>query len=247
MTSTLQRVSSSGKFVLGLGLGVATGWAAAQQVWLVWQLSRIDVQRSLATHTNRSGLGLQFTDEQHTVTYDVSHTIEAGIERISYRPKRPRFKTPILMQHGMWHGAWCWHLWQALLAEWGWESHAISLPGHGGSPVQRPIPLCTLDYYLGFLKAEIDRLPRQPILMGHSMGGALTQWYLKYVGDDLPAAVLVAPWVSHSTLADGLPRLLRIDPMAVVRTPRGPWSYLGDHPRRASALPIGTPTMYSPE
>ena len=105
------------------------------------------------------------------------------------------------MQHGMWHGAWCWRQWQELFAEWGWESHAFSLPGHAGSPVQRPIWRCTLDYYLHFLKAEVERLPCKPILMGHSMGGALTQWYFKYVGDDLPAAILVAPWPSHSALA----------------------------------------------
>lgn len=35
------------------------------------------------------------------------------------------------------------------------------------------------------------------MLIGHSMGGALTQWYLKY-GRSLPAAVLVAPWPSHA-------------------------------------------------
>ena len=52
--------------------------------------------------------------------------------------------------------------------------------------------------------------------MGHSMGGALVQWYLKYVGDDLPAAVRVAPWVSHSTFADGLVRFLWLDPVGVL-------------------------------
>lgn len=120
------------------------------------------------------------------------------------------------MQHGMWHGAWCWQPWQALLAGWGWESHAFSLPGHAGSPVQRPIRFCTLGYYLRFLTAEVRRLPAKPVLMGHSMGGALIQWYLKYVGDDLPAAVLVAPWVSHSTFAGGLLRFLRLDPVGVL-------------------------------
>ena len=127
------------------------------------------------------------------------HTVEDGIERITYTPKVRQHTTPILMQHGMWHGAWTWQWWQPLFAEWGWESVAVSLPGHGASPTQRQIELCTLDYYLGFLRAEVNRFEQPPVLMGHSMGGALTQWYLKYVGD-LPAAVLVAPWVSHSTL-----------------------------------------------
>jgi len=132
-----------------------------------------------------------------TANYDIIQTIEGEIERITYRPHHPKSDIPVVMQHGMWHGAWCWENWQIRLAEHGWESHAHSLPAHGQSPAQRPLRWCTLGYYLEFLKAEIDRMPRKPILMGHSMGGALAQWYLKYVRDDLPAVVLVASWNSH--------------------------------------------------
>src|SRR5512136_474961 len=152
---------------------------------------------------------------QATNGFSVQHSINNGIERVIYTPQQRRFETPILMQHGMWHGAWCWQHWQELFASWGWESHAISLPGHAGSPAQRPNYFCTLDYYLRFLKAEVERLPRKPVLMGHSMGGALTQWYLKYVGDDLPAAVLVAPWASHSTVTDSW-RWWRLDLLGVL-------------------------------
>jgi len=147
--------------------------------------------------------------------YDISHTITGGIERIVYTPHTRRFETPIVMQHGMWHGAWCWQGWQALLAEWGWESHAHSLPGHAGSPPQRPIRWCTLGYYAKFLKAEVERMPRKPVLMGHSMGGALAQWILKE-RDDLPAVVLVAPWQSHSMMVPIL-RTIGRDPAGFAR------------------------------
>jgi len=146
--------------------------------------------------------------------YDVIKSIEAGIERITYRPHHPKSDIPIVMQHGMWHGAWCWENWQIRLAELGWESHAHSLPAHGQSPTQRPLRWCTLNYYLEFLKAEIDRLPQKPILMGHSMGGALTQWYLKYVGDDLPAVILVASWNSHEMQSATLNAMIQ-DPVGM--------------------------------
>src|SRR5690349_6737067 len=120
---------------------------------------------------------------QTTPNFTRQYEIKGGIEWVSYLPKQRNGFPPILMQHGMWHGAWCWQGWQECLAEWGWESHAISLPGHGGSPVQRPIRLCTLDYYLKFVRVAVDALPQKPILMGHSMGGALTQWYLRDVGN----------------------------------------------------------------
>ncbi|KAB8145758.1 alpha/beta hydrolase [Chloroflexia bacterium SDU3-3] len=125
--------------------------------------------------------------------------LQDGIEWVHVKPATPKFARPLLFQHGMWHGAWCWDYWQQLFAEWGWESYAISLPGHGGAPRQRPARWCTLGYYLGFLASAIERLPTPPILFAHSMGGALAQWYLKYHGD-LPAAVMVAPWPSHMLL-----------------------------------------------
>ena len=178
--------------------------------------------------------------------YQITQEVHNGIERISYIPDQPRHATPLLFQHGMWHGAWCWEHWQALFARWGWTSHAISLPGHAGSPVQRPIRWCTLTYYLRFLAAEIARLPTPPVLFGHSMGGALTQWYLKQHGD-LPAAVLVAPWPSH-TLLGSFWRVLKLDPLGSllnqltlsatpsIRTPK-----------RAAALLITEGAIYTPE
>ncbi len=151
-----------------------------------------------------------------TSSFSIQRSMENGIEQITYIPGERCYQTPIFMQHGMWHGAWCWQQWQELFAQWGWVSHAISLPGHAGSPAKRPVYFCTLDYYLKFLQAEVERLPVPPILMGHSMGGALTQWFLKYVRDDLPAAVLVAPWESHSAVR-GYPLWVKLDFLGLVQ------------------------------
>ena len=144
-------------------------------------------------------------------------------------------------------GAWCWQHWQDLFAGWGWASHAFSLPGHAGSPTQRPIVSCTLDYYLPFLKSEAERLPRPPVLMGHSMGGALTQWYLKYVGD-LPAAVLVASWLSHNQLLPGILRFLWLDPRGSMLLWRaGTATPMVRTPGRAARLLITDGAIYTPE
>jgi pimeloyl-ACP methyl ester carboxylesterase len=186
-------------------------------------------------------------ETQQTKIYDVQHTVENGIERVVYLPRQRRFETPILMLHGMWHGAWCWQHWQELFAEWGWESHAFSLPGHAGSPVQRPVYFCTLDYYLRFLEAEVERLPRKPVLMGHSMGGALTQWYLKHVGDDLPAAVLVAPWASHNTTVSRA-RWQRLDPIGLLLVMlTGSTRPFIRTPRHAAEKLISAKSAYTPE
>jgi len=191
------------------------GFALYQIFWGIQQLLSRDVRLTLTRHTNQAKAGTTRHDVTDHADYTREHTIEDGIERIIYHPKQRRFDTPIVMQHGMWHGAWTWDTWGPLFAAWGWEVHTHSLPGHSGSPTQTPIEECTLDYYLAFLKAEIDRHPHKPILLGHSMGGALAQWYLKYVGD-LPAAVLVAPWPHELIRTGETPYIIAADPVGML-------------------------------
>ncbi len=180
------------------------------------------------------------------MNYTVSKTVINGIERITYMPKTRHFKTPIVMQHGMWQRAQCWQEWQKLFAEWGWETHAYSLPGHGDSPAQRPIRWCTLGYYLDFLKVEIARLAAPPILMGHSMGGALIQWYLKKVGD-LPVAVLVASATSHDMIMQVL-RTLFVDPVGFVLSVLNlTTTPMVRTPRRAAKILLSDTAMVTPE
>jgi pimeloyl-ACP methyl ester carboxylesterase len=181
-----------------------------QTIWITWQLGKADPKKTLLTNQNKDKTGVTHNQTEETGKYRITRVLENGIERVVYTPREHRFDTPILMVHGMWHGAWCWRPWQELFASAGWESIAFSLPGHAGSHVQRPLRKCTLDYYLAFVRDEVERLPQKPVLMGHSMGGALAQWYLKHV-NDLPAIVLVAPWVSPSALSDGLPLFLKVD------------------------------------
>jgi pimeloyl-ACP methyl ester carboxylesterase len=183
-----------------------------QTIWLVWQLGKADPQKMLANEQNSlRDSGRTFYEQRQSDTATITHSVQDGIERIHYVPKERRFDTPVLMCHGMWHAAWCWQNWQEALAAQGWESIAFSLPGHGKSPQQRPLRACTLDYYLAFYRDEVQRLPKLPILMGHSMGGALTQWYLQYVSNKMPAAVLVGSWVHKNAFSDGFLRFLKLD------------------------------------
>jgi pimeloyl-ACP methyl ester carboxylesterase len=114
-----------------------------------------------------------------------------AIEHIVRHPRERKFATPLFLQHGAWHGAWCWENWLAYFAERGYETHAISLPGHGQSPLgKRSLNLYTLGDYTDVLAAEIDKLRAPPVVIGHSLGGAILQKYLQH--HSLPGAVLLA-------------------------------------------------------
>ena len=241
--------------LLGLAAGAAagayTGVALANILWARRLLQKASLAESFDPQLNRLGSGLTYSAEEEHAAYTVHHTIEGGIERIAYLPKQPLHAAPLLFQHGMWHGAWCWQPWQAFFAERGWSSVAHSLPGHGLSPEQRPLRECTLEYYLGFLRQEIQRSPRPPVLIGHSMGGALAQWYLKYVQPQsgaLQAVVLAAPWPAFFMMKECLLLALETDPwsMPLVGLSRDATPLIRN-PQVAARLLLSPRSIYSPE
>jgi pimeloyl-ACP methyl ester carboxylesterase len=184
------------------------------------------------------------TDQGYLVTKEIVD----GIERITYTPHAPKSDTEILFLHGMWHGAWCWQQWQEILAENGWKSRAISLPGHGNSEKKGSTRFATMGVYLKVLKSEVESFAKPPILIGHSMGGALGQWYLKKVADDLPAMVLIASWTSHSTWADGMLAHLMRDPWGttLVGLTLSTSPFIRD-PEHAASMLITDEALYSPK
>jgi pimeloyl-ACP methyl ester carboxylesterase len=71
--------------------------------------------------------------------------------------------------------------------------------------------------YLGVIRDVIARFASPPVVIGHSMGGGLAQWYLKKVADDLPAVVMLAAFPAHGTIADGALPHLRRDPYGFLK------------------------------
>jgi pimeloyl-ACP methyl ester carboxylesterase len=76
-----------------------------------------------------------------------------------------------LLVHGAWHGAWCWTKLIPALEARGHKAVAIDLPGHGAD--KTPPKDVTLDSYAKAVAEAAARLPERPIVVGHSMGGAV--------------------------------------------------------------------------
>jgi hypothetical protein len=96
--------------------------------------------------------------------------LTVGVER----PTTPSSRPPVLLIHGMFGGAWYWEPYQSLLAGRGYESYALNLRGHHGSrPVSDIGTVRLRDYVDDAL--EVARTLRNPIVIGHSMGGLIAQ------------------------------------------------------------------------
>jgi pimeloyl-ACP methyl ester carboxylesterase len=76
-----------------------------------------------------------------------------------------------VLVHGAWHGAWCWDAVVPLLAARGHRVRAIDLPGHGRDP--KPPGAVSWDDYMDRMGEVISASPEPPILVGHSLGGAV--------------------------------------------------------------------------
>jgi pimeloyl-ACP methyl ester carboxylesterase len=93
--------------------------------------------------------------------------------------------------HGGCHGAWCWESFLEYFPVHGYECHALSLRGHGGSDGRDRIRRISAAEYLADLTQVARGLRTPPVLIGHSIGAYLILKYLET--HSAPAAILLAP------------------------------------------------------
>lgn len=130
---------------------------------------------------------------------DIAGTIKTttgprGLEILAAVPAREApEKPPLLLVHGLGHGAWCWAHWLEEAARSGHAAYALSLRGHGGS--QGSLRTATMGHYVDDVVDVAVSLPGRVVLVGHSMGGLVVQTALaRYAAH---AGVLVATVPAH--------------------------------------------------
>jgi pimeloyl-ACP methyl ester carboxylesterase len=163
-------------------------------------------------------------------------TIRQGIslmdlEIITKRPHPMTHSTPLLLIHGAWHGAWCWENFLPYFAGHGFEVHALSLRGHGRSEGREAIRWFSISEYADDVSQLVRSLSSPPVLIGHSMGGYITQKYLET--HNLPAGVLLAS-IPVSGIFKMTLRFMKRRPWSTIKTLflMNPW-YLVNSPALA--------------
>ncbi|MFN3984899.1 MAG: alpha/beta hydrolase [Rhodocyclaceae bacterium] len=113
------------------------------------------------------------------------------LEVIAHMPEGvPCHDTPLLFIHGAYTAAWSWeeHFLPYFAAR-GHACYALSLSGHGQSRRHGHLDSFSIANYVDDVREVVAKLPGQPALIGHSMGGMVVQKYLEVA--DAPAAVLL--------------------------------------------------------
>ena len=99
---------------------------------------------------------------------------------------------PLLFVHGSCHAAWCWdEHFLPYFAGRGFDAYAVSLRGHGESAIRGSLRWTSIAGYVADVEQVAADLPREPVVIGHSLGGFVVQKYLER--HQAPGAVLVAP------------------------------------------------------
>jgi len=113
------------------------------------------------------------------------------LEIIQHQPKVTVKPTPLLFVHGKWHGAWCWEEhFLPYFAGRGYACAALSLRGHAGSQGRERLRWNSIQDYVEDVEQAAAQMDAPPVLIGHSMGGFITQKYLE-AHPETPAAVLL--------------------------------------------------------
>ena len=153
-----------------------------------------------------------------------------NLEIIERRPQGKAKSTPLLFVHGKWHGAWCWgEYFLPYFAEHGYNCTALSLRGHAGSEGSENLRWWSIEDYVQDVEQIAGQLDVPPIVIGHSMGGFITQKFLER-HPEIPAAVLLTAipptglWPTILTLLTQKPGIVlktlgTLNPWAVIETP----------------------------
>ncbi|KAJ8761165.1 hypothetical protein K2173_001221 [Erythroxylum novogranatense] len=129
---------------------------------------------------------------------------KGGVHMNSDPQKRSGENPPLVFVHGSYHAAWCWaEHWLTFFSHCGFDCYALSLLGQGESDEPTGSFAGTLQTHAGDVADFIQKnLQLPPVLLGHSFGGLIVQYYIAEIRNgqnkekkrafpDLDGAVLV--------------------------------------------------------
>jgi pimeloyl-ACP methyl ester carboxylesterase len=121
-------------------------------------------------------------------------------ELLSANPQGAKREVSVLLVHGICLGAWVWKdNFMPYLAGQGFPAYALSLRGHGESEGGARIGQWSVKDFSDDLAWAIGEIGGPVVVVGHSMGGGVAQYYLRH-GRRMAGLVLMASVPPHGLL-----------------------------------------------
>jgi pimeloyl-ACP methyl ester carboxylesterase len=136
------------------------------------------------------------------------------LELIHSAARGTRKPVKLLFIHGICTGAWVWE--QSFLpffSSLGYESYALSLRGHGGSDGREKIRRFTLKDFAGDVEWALKHIGGPAVAIGHSLGGAVVQNFIKR-GGEVAGVVLFCAVPPHGLMRAAAAMLTENPPLA---------------------------------
>lgn len=120
--------------------------------------------------------------------------------KVCHQSANGSLKGSIIFIHGICHGAWCFEKFMDFFSKNGYECFALNLRGHGDNN-RKGLTFARLSQYMNDVEKCVDfvvkclqekGITEKPFLLGHSMGGAVVQKYIKKYFGEVKGLILFA-------------------------------------------------------
>ena len=115
----------------------------------------------------------------------------AGVSAEEYPPEQAKFRSPLLLVHGVWSGAWCWMSWATHFSNLGWDAIAVDLRRRSPENPSGQLKGLSLSDCVRDLGEVIRSLSEPPVVLAMNVGALMA---LKALEESkLAALILVSP------------------------------------------------------
>ena len=115
----------------------------------------------------------------------------AGVPAEDYPPEQAKFRSPLLLVHGVWSGAWCWLRWATHFSNLGWESIAIDLRHRSAQNPMGNLDNLSFSDCVRDLVQVIRSFSTPPVLLAMNLGALMALKASEQT--NLSALILVSP------------------------------------------------------
>jgi pimeloyl-ACP methyl ester carboxylesterase len=116
-------------------------------------------------------------------------TSDLSIDR--YLPETTKFKSPLIMLHGLWTGGWCWKTWATHFANLGWDCRAVTFRGRSGQQSAQSLEQLTVEVGIKDFGAVVNALESPPLVLAHGFGTLVALKAAETIA--FPALILASP------------------------------------------------------